>query len=110
VDNQKELNEKLFRFCGFKEVRPNWWKLNETDPIDLPYHAMPCFLVSLQDQIKYIFPALTNSAEYFGIFHQGIYYVGIIRHHGFDIKAANDKPEMAFALCCEKLIDSLEKK
>jgi hypothetical protein len=117
MENQP-LNEKLLKFAGF--TYKSWITENTTkywhDVSGDCKFRTPNLVNSLDAQSKYIYPKLQKDG----------YNISIIAYecYGFDCiitncvrpnelrfnKKDNNSMSMAFALCCEKLIDSLEKK
>jgi hypothetical protein len=121
LDNS--LNEKLLKFAGitvgFKQISKDatnqlhkvWTFPDGTEYFNEP--GMPDLVNDANKQIKWLYPKIISMNYAIYIKHlihsrANIFRVEISDQHS--IIATDESPTMAFALCCEKLIDSLEKK
>lgn len=110
----KALNIKLLEHSGFKKLdeEGNWWLKGV---LELPYHAMPDLVESIDMQQKYLYPKLMADEYFEGIElicdhleNQWLCYLNFLGDYGIYCVPSEgiyaENPAEAFALAFEKMI------
>jgi hypothetical protein len=115
--DEKSLNEKLAKWLGFKKIEPPEWDyrninpktLRWIDPTGRKLSLLLPLVVSLNAQVKWLYPKLkciTKTNNFKGWLVSLNMGTGKIPSY----IGEDENEAIAFALACEKYIDSLDDK